>query len=267
MEVSVAVSNDNKNVTPYETINAIKKSGFNNVFLQWYEGEYKKFEVPEEEQLEYARKLGLNVTFLHLGYRNVNLLYENGLNGEFVTRNYLKNIDECYKYNVPMIVMHLVHAEDGPKPNKVFLERIKRICSYAKERNIIVAFENTKIKGYQEWIIDNIKDDNVGICFDSGHYHCHFNDEFDFKKFKNKIMCIHLHDNNGKKDEHLLPFDGNLDFDKVLNGLNSANYDSYLTLELCYRNEYLNKMSIDEFYKEGYERGLKLKNRYEEIRK
>ena len=40
-----------------------------------------------------------------------------------------------------------------------------------------VAFENTKIKGYLEYVLENIKDDNVGICFDAGHYHVHFDDE------------------------------------------------------------------------------------------
>ena len=32
-----------------------------------------------------------------------------------------------------------------------------------------------------------------------------------------------------------------------------------LTLELCYRYDYL-KMNLDEFYKIGYERGIKLLN-------
>ena len=35
-EIAVVVSNDNENVSVYETIDAIKKAGFKNVFIQWY---------------------------------------------------------------------------------------------------------------------------------------------------------------------------------------------------------------------------------------
>lgn len=34
--IAVVVSNDNKDVSIYETINAIKDAGFKNVFIQWY---------------------------------------------------------------------------------------------------------------------------------------------------------------------------------------------------------------------------------------
>ena len=70
--VAVVVSNDNKNVTIYETINAIKNAGFKNVFIQWYN---KDWNPSQEEQLEYIRKCGLNVIFAHLGYQGINNLW------------------------------------------------------------------------------------------------------------------------------------------------------------------------------------------------
>ena len=38
---AVVINNGNKNVTPIETIDAIKKAGFKNVFVQWYNEESK----------------------------------------------------------------------------------------------------------------------------------------------------------------------------------------------------------------------------------
>ena len=35
-EIAVVVSNDNKDVSVIETINAIEKAGFKNVIIQWY---------------------------------------------------------------------------------------------------------------------------------------------------------------------------------------------------------------------------------------
>ena len=124
------------------------------------------------------------------------------------------------------------------------------------------AFENTKIKGYLDYVIDNIKNKNVGICFDSGHYHVHFNDELDFPKFKDRIFAVHLHDNDKSDDLHLIPFDGTLNWPNVVKNLKECNYSGPITLELCYRYEYL-KMGINEFYKKGYEVGNKLKEMFE----
>ena len=52
------VQNDNKNVTPQDTIYAIKNAGFNGAFLQWYN---KDWEFSQQEQLNLCRKLGLEI--------------------------------------------------------------------------------------------------------------------------------------------------------------------------------------------------------------
>lgn len=158
-----------------------------------------------------------------------------------------------------MVVMHLTSKSKAPMYSEVGLDRIRQITEYAKKSDMKVAFENTKIKGYLEYVLENIKDDNVGICFDAGHYHAHFNDEFNFDFFKNRIFAIHLHDNDKSDDLHLMPFDGTIDWKYVMKKLEECNYDGTITMELCYRYDYLN-FSLDEFYKIGYERGKKLAN-------
>lgn len=59
------VQNDNKNVSVIETIKAIKKAGFDGVFLQWYD---KDLPFSQENQLKLCKELGLSVEFCHLGY-------------------------------------------------------------------------------------------------------------------------------------------------------------------------------------------------------
>ena len=67
--LAVCISNDNKTVTPYETIDAVVNAGFKNVFIQWYD---QDSEVSQEAQLKYIREKNLNVIFAHLGYKNLN---------------------------------------------------------------------------------------------------------------------------------------------------------------------------------------------------
>lgn len=259
-DVAVVVSNSNKGVTPYETIDAIKNAGFKNVFIQWYN---RDFNPTQEEQYEYIKKQGLNIIFAHLGYQNINDIWLDKIEGEQLVDRYKNDIKTCKERGINLVCMHIVDGNIAPIYNEIGLTRIKAIVDYAKSINVRVCFENTKIKGYVDYIIENIIDENVGLCFDSGHYHAHFKDDLDFKKFKDRIFAIHLHDNNGEFDEHLIPFDGNLDFQKVLNNLKKCNYNGPIILELCYRNQY-QKMSIEEFYKKGYEIGKKLGEIYYE---
>ena len=253
--LAVCITNDNKTVTPYETIDAVVNAGFKNVFIQWYD---QNFEVSQEEQLKYIKSKNLNIIFAHLGYKDLNNIWLDNEIGEQLEKKYLRNLDECKNNNIDMVVMHASIGWDTVEPNEIGLKRYQRICDYADKLGIKVAFENTKMKGYLEYLLKNIKNDNVGICFDSGHYHCHFKDDFDFSLFKDKIFCVHIHDNYGKIDDHLLPYDGTLDYSKVINGLKSANYKGYTTLEICYRMNYVDKISLNDFYIKGYKIGEEL---------
>ena len=252
--IAVVVSNDNKDVTIYETINAIKNARFKNVFIQWYN---KDWNPSQEEQLEYIRNCGLNVIFAHLGYQGINNLWLDNEIGDSLVERYKNDIKICKENNILMVVMHLTSKSEAPQYNEIGLNRLKDIVNYAKALDVKVAFENTKITGYLDYVIENIDNDNVGICFDSGHYHVHFNDELNFEKFKDRIFAVHLHDNDQSDDLHLMPFDGTLNWKEVMQNLKKCNYTGPITMELCYRYEYLD-MGIEKFYKKGFEIGKKL---------
>lgn len=258
-EIAVAIQNENKEVSIIETIKSIKNAGFKNVFVQWYD---KDWEYSQEEQVKLCKELGFNIIFAHLGYQNINSIWEEGAEGEALIERYQKDIKHCKEHNIPMVVMHLTRKNIAPMYNEIGLNRIRKITEYAKELGIKVAFENTKIKGYLEYVLGNIKDDNVGICFDAGHYHVHFDDEFDFEFFKDRIFAVHLHDNDKSDDLHLLPFDGTIDWKDVMGKLKKYNYEGPITMELCYRYDYL-KTSLDDFYKKGYDIGIKLAEIFE----
>lgn len=261
-EIAVGVNNDNRSVTVFETINAIKKAGFKNVFIQWYD---KDWDVRQEEQLKYIKKIGLHILFAHLGYQNIDDIWLDNESGKQLVCRYQKNIKDCKENGISMVVMHLV-GPNASTYNEIGLKRIKEIVDYAKELDVKVAFENTMEQGYLEYVVDHITNENVGICFDAGHYHVHFKDTFNFEKFKNKIFAVHLHDNDQSGDLHLLPFDGTLNWEETLKHLNACNYNGPITMELWYRNNYFN-MSIEDFYKQGYEIGKILRDKIKIIKK
>lgn len=255
-DIAIVISNDNENVSPFETIDAIKEAGFKNAFIQWYNKDWK---ISQQEQLDYARKCGLNIIFAHLGYQDINNIWDDSNDSNEIVERYKNDIRICSRNGIPMVVMHLTSKNIAPMYNENGLIRIKEIADYAKELGIKIAFENTKIKGYLDYVIKNIDNDNVGICFDSGHCHVHFNDEFNWNLFKNRIFAVHLHDNDKSDDLHLHPFDGTIEWKDVILKLKECNYNGPITLESCYRYDYL-KLKLSEFYKDGYEVAKRLAN-------
>lgn len=254
MKYVQCVQNVNVNTTPRETIEAIKKAGFDGAFIQWYN---KDWSFSQEQQLKLCRELGLEIPFFHLGYSGINAIWVEGEEGEKLVEGYLRDLDACKRNDIDLVIMHPTSKFVAPKPNMLGIKRLQKIIDHAEKLNIKIAFENSKIFGYLEYIFEHIKNSNIGICFDIGHCHCHFDNKFNWKMFKNKILAVHLHDNDKSDDLHLLPFDGTVDWKKLAKDLKKAKYKGPVTLESCYRYNYLN-MPVDDFYKLSLEKAKKI---------
>ena len=114
-ELAVAIQYKNKNVSVFDTINSVKNAGFKNVFVQWYDE--MKWEISQQEQVDYCKKLGLNIIFAHLGYQNINDIWLDGVDGEKLVERYKRNIRDCNKNGIPLVVMHLIGGKNPPKYN------------------------------------------------------------------------------------------------------------------------------------------------------
>ncbi len=261
-ELAVSIEN-NSTCNPIDTIDAISEAGFKNAFVQWYDK--KTWKVSQEEQVKYARSKGLNIIFVHLGYDNINDIWlseeEYNLKKCNNVERYKKDIKDVHDLGIDLVIMHLTSKFVAPPFCEASLNRIKEIVNYAESLNVKIAFENTKIKGYLEYVLANIKSKNIGVCYDIGHDHAHFKDTYDFSFFKNKFFAVHLHDNHGEDDEHLLPFDGTIDYEKQIKSLKENGYNGYTTLELKYQKKY-SDMSLKEFYKEAFKRGKLLQKMF-----
>ena len=249
-------NNKNKNVSIIETINSIKKAGFDGVFVQWFDRDY---ELSKQEQVSLCKSLNLEIEFAHLSYEKINSIWDDSIDGDNLVEEYKIELNECFDCGINLAVMHVTGKPSTiAQPNMLGIERLQKIVDHAKTLGIKIAFENTKIKNYLEYIFEHISNDNIGVCLDSGHIHCHFNDKFNWDFFKNKILAVHLHDNDSSFDQHLLPFDGTINWDTMAENLKQSGYTGPVTLESTYRDDYLN-ISIEEFYKLSIERAKQIK--------
>lgn len=250
----LAISIRNYNKDNYKNIiNSIKNAGFQNVFIEWYNDDIKL----QEDILNYVKQMELNVIFAHLGYQNSNSLWEDNEIGLKETKRYIDDIKVCSKNGIGLVIIHPTLNYINPGMNEIGLSRIKEILSFAEENNVKVAFENVELVEYLEYVIENIDFFNLGICFDVGHCHLFCDSKFNVELFKNKVFAIHLHDNFKEKDDHNLPFDGTVDWEKSIKQIIDMNYNGYIVIESGY-NDYYSNLNFDDYYKLAYEKGIKL---------
>ena len=60
---------------------------------------------------------------------------------------------------------------------------------------------------------------DLRICFDIGHANTMGQIDAMIDLFADRISNIHIHDNNGERDEHLTIGDGSIDFEHVIRRL------------------------------------------------
>ena len=74
---------------------------------------------------------------------------------------------------------------------------------------------------------------DLGICLDVGHARLQGDVVDALEMVAGYLVTTHLHDNGGRRDDHLLPFNGVIDWPELLIGFQKVGYDGTLMLELA----------------------------------
>jgi len=67
--------------------------------------------------------------------------------------------------------------------------------------------------------------------WDTGHANTEGNQYEQIKALGKELYGLHVHDNSGRGDEHILPYMGTVNMDDVMNGLIDIGYEGYFTFE------------------------------------
>jgi len=74
---------------------------------------------------------------------------------------------------------------------------------------------------------------SLGICLDVGHARLQGDVVDALETVAGYLVTTHLHDNGGRKDDHLVPFNGVIDWAELLIAFQKVGYDGTLMLELA----------------------------------
>ena len=246
-----------KKLDDAEVLKKIKAAGFDAVFSNKYD--IKQIEYIKNE----ASKSGLEVEFLHAPFRGINDFWRPGFSHLPLKKKIYQSINSAAAFDIPIVIMHVDSGWNPPKMTGVGLKRFDALVEYADKKGVKIAFENIRNFGTLSALMQRYRSlDAVGYCYDCGHEHCYTETVHFTELFGSKLICTHIHDNVGRDgrddpDDHLMMFDGNIDYADMMKRLNGIGYDGSLTVELEKKQRY-DHMTDDEYIKTAYERIVKI---------
>jgi len=95
--------------------------------------------------------------------------------------------------------------------------------------NMFYIEENTELL---DILFDDIDNARIGLCYDSGHGQITGNGLDFLERHLDRLLALHLHDNNGRQDAHLLPGTAGVDWNRTLELIAMSSYRGPLTLEV-----------------------------------
>ena len=212
---------------PRERMNVIKSAGFTGVILLWtdqFHSDYKDFP-------HYAMEAGLYVENAHAPYIEANTLWEDNLIGHEYAKKLITCIVDCNTYGIPTLVIHPTNGKTPLPVSNIGIDRLKRIIDKAESLNINIALENMESPQYIEYIFSKVQSNRLGFCFDSRHHNLYSPDLDLLSLYGDKLMALHLNDNDNEKDRNALRFSGNIHWDNLSEKLKAVDYKGTVAFE------------------------------------
>ena len=214
---------------------------------------------------QYAESLGLFQETVHCTLKSgsdcSSDLWFPGDAGDRFIDVLLRNVDHCAAIGVPILVVH-PQTNFLPDPDiSLGLSRFERLVEHAGKCGVHIAFENIDSADLLDAVMEHFPQENAGFCYDSGHEHWLTPDARWLRKYGDRLLCTHIHDNDGTFDKHLLPGDGTIDFEQFCEDLRACGYQGAVSIEVAYRGISLEKYSKEEFIKKSFEIAKQLAQR------
>ena len=213
-----------------EKYELIKRAGFDGVMMWWGSDDKQYDDYLKNPEL--ARASGLFIENIHTPFERVNSLWLDNIDGEGYAESLRCYARDCAEHGIPAMVVHVSSGFDPPPVSELGLDRIKRLADVAEKNNVAVALENLKRADYLQAIFEKIDSPQLKFCFDSGHANCYDTDTDFLSLYGGRLAALHLHDNDGKSDLHLAPFDGTIDWPSVMKRITATGYAGALSLEV-----------------------------------
>jgi len=138
-----------------------------------------------------------------------------------------------------VIVMHM-SPEIGQRVDCDTRDRarccIESLMSDLEQHQVSLALENMfyieENSELLDFLFEDIDDQRLGLCYDSGHGQITGNGLILLECHLERLLALHIHDNDGRQDSHMLPGSACVDWNRTLELIAKSSYAGPLTLEV-----------------------------------
>ena len=162
-----------------------------------------------------------------------------------------------------VIIMHVTSEREGGEKKNVswtqLLKSLDAIQPYARDHGVRIAIENLfpdNFDNFQtiEKILSKYSPDYLGLCYDSGHANIGNEGLDHLERLKNRLISIHLHDNEGTEDQHKLLFSGTVDWARLARIIAESSYTKCVSMEVTMYNSGIEDEKA--FLEKAFEMGM-----------
>ena len=170
--------------------------------------------------------------------------YETSIEGLREKRDHLIwAIKHAHLLRCKRIVYHpdmpLGFDTDGEEIYKSNLETVKLLLPFAEEAGVTLCIENMPFVAAQfsrvhkmAELVEEVDHPLFKMCLDTGHAAVFGDDCGDaVRRIGKNLSALHVHDNDGTADQHLMPYRGVINWENFLSTLGEVGFDGVFSFE------------------------------------
>jgi len=232
-----------------EGVKNVCDAGFRYIDLGMYSVWENDSLLLNEDWRDYAKKLNeyahsREAQFVQAHSPGGNPLDTGNLGYERLINTTIRSIEVCGELGIPNIVVHAgfgktLSKEEYFEKNKEFY---KKLFPAMEKHNVCVLCENSTAANMGDMYYTNSGADMKSFveyvdhplfhaCWDTGHANTEGSQYDEIKTVGSDLYAVHIHDNRGACDEHIIPWFGTISMDEVMHALIDSGYKGYFTFE------------------------------------
>ncbi len=119
-----------------------------------------------------------------------------------------------------------------------FVASLRELAATATDLGVRLAIENggagwrADVRHLMALIKDSEAFPAVGVCLDTGHRHLNGDNPTAIRTLGSRLITLHIHDNHGQRDEHIMPLAGTINWAAVVAALRAIDYPGVFMYEI-----------------------------------
>jgi sugar phosphate isomerase/epimerase len=176
---------------------------------------------------------------------------------------YKRCIDATQFLSAGVVIFHptaYMNSDHLAVRKNVVVKNVQDLLEYIGNTGVKIAVENDSYEPANDVLshsLNEIADPGYGFCYDSSHDNLVGRPLALLNEYGHRLLTTHISDNHGKKDDHILPFEGSYDWDRFCGVFSRLFFEGIFLLEVEMRESAFE--SSTQFLIEAFTRGEKLR--------